>query len=154
MRKHHNIKQVAPRYNTVNSGVVSPKKFTKLFESQKNTPIIYRSSWEKHFIEWCENCNEVKHWGSECFPIRYIKLDDRSEHIYYPDFILEMTNGNVYVIEIKPYSQTIKPKSDCSKWALNAWIKNCSKWVAAKKVCNEKGFEFKIVTERTLDKLR
>ena len=89
--------------------VLIPNSCKKLFESVKRQPIIYRSSWEKKFILWCESCKNVKHWGSECTCIKYFNPVDQKTHRYFPDFVVEMQDGKVLIVEIKPENQTKIP---------------------------------------------
>ena len=71
----HNIKQLRPKRNsTFKQGYINRDMCKKLFESTKTEPIIFRSSWEKKFIEWCESSPLVLKWGSECCKIIHIIL--------------------------------------------------------------------------------
>ena len=67
-------KHLKPKKNgRFQQGYINPNSCKKLFESVKNQPIIYRSSWEKRFIYWCESNKNVKYWGSECTCIKDLK---------------------------------------------------------------------------------
>lgn len=149
----HDIKKLKPKlYNRYKQGYINPLSCKKLFESERNKPIIYRSSWEKRFIIWCESCKKVKHWGSECVGIPYILPIDNKTHTYYPDFVVEMDNGDVLIVEIKPLNQIEQPANDNS-YAMMTWLKNCSKWNAVKEVCKQKNYKFCILTEKTINRL-
>lgn len=148
----HDIKQLKPKLNgRYQQGYIRTSACNKLFNSQKTQPVIYRSSYEKRFISWLETNPKVKKWGSECAPIPYMYIDGHM-HNYYPDFIVEMTNGDVLVIEIKPFNQTIKP-DEADDYAYNTYVKNMCKWQAAKKFCDDRNMKFQIVTERTISRL-
>ena len=151
----HDIKALAPKRNSrYTQGYVNPDECTKLFESQKGKPIIYRSSWELYFIKWCENNPTIKYWGSECVPIKYILSTDHSQHTYYPDYIIEFQNGECWLVEIKPLNQTKRPKN--KKYNSPAWqtyIKNCCKWRAANEFAKHNNIKFKIITEKTINRL-
>jgi hypothetical protein len=54
------------------------------------------------------------------------------------------------VIEIKPSSQTKRPVNENS-WVAEAYYKNMCKWKATMEFCKAKGFEFKIITEKTIN---
>lgn len=147
------IKQLKPKKNgRFSQGYINPNSCKKLFESVKNKPIIYRSSWEKKFIYWCEMSKNVKYWGSECIHIPYFNAYDKKEHKYYPDFVVEMENGQIMIIEIKPHNQTVKPVNENS-WANKAYITNMSKWSEINKQCKLKGYKFCILTEHTINSL-
>lgn len=148
-----NIKQLKPSANSrYKQGYIDQKSCRKLFPSIKNENIIYRSSYERRFIYWCESNANVKHWGSECITIPYVLLTDHTNHTYNPDFVVEMQDGSIYVIEIKPKNQCIKPTGD-SAYALNEYTKNISKWTAAKRFCESRGVQFKVLTEDTISRL-
>lgn len=148
-----NIKQLGPKKDSrYNQGSINPKSCKKLFESTRNEPIIYRSSWEKKFIYWCESSPNVEKWGSECISIRYYNPLDEKEHNYYPDFVVKLKSGETLIVEIKPYNQTIKPCAENS-WAMKTYIRNASKWHALEAICKQKGYKFCILTEKTINKL-
>lgn len=148
------IKQFKPsKYSRYQQGYINPQQCTKLFESQKSKPIIFRSSWEKRFVEWCETCGDVVRWGSECLEIKYINIIDKKIHSYYPDYLIELQDGTRAVIEIKPYAQTQRPGSRASEYAKEQYLRNRSKWEYAKKFCEENGWKFWILTEKTINKL-
>lgn len=148
----HDIKQLKPQADgRYYQGHINPASCKKLFPSQSNQPIIFRSSYERSFINWLESNPNVKAWGSECVGIKY-KYIDNKVHTYYPDFVVEMMNGDKIVVEIKPYNQTQKPdmKND---WSTHTYIRNMCKWKAAKEICEKNGMKFQIITEKTISKL-
>lgn len=147
-----NIKQHKPsKKGRYQQGYINPSSCKKLFQSQSNEPIIFRSSYERAFVYWLENNPTVKRWASECLEIPYMYIDGKT-HRYYPDYIVEMENGDKIVVEIKPKNQTIKPINENSI-AYEMYIKNMCKWKAAKKYCDERGLKFQIITENTISKL-
>lgn len=137
-------------------GYIDNRTLTKLFESQKNKPVIFRSSYEQRFIWWLEKSKNVKHWGSESICIEYYYPVDDKMHHYWPDYIVEMQDGQVYLIEIKPYSQTVKPDpllNGKSSRAYTTYVKNMSKWKAASEFCARNNMKFRVLTEHTISKL-
>lgn len=146
------IKDLKPsKKSRYNQGYINPKTCKKLFNSLKSTPIIYRSSYEKSFIYWLESNKSVKRWGSECIEIPYYYIDEKI-HKYYPDYFVEMEDGTCMVVEIKPYNQTQKPINE-NCWAYKEYSKNMCKWRAAKEFCDNKGYKFRVFTEKTISKL-
>lgn len=147
-----NIKQLKPsKSSRYKQGMVNPLSCKKLFPQLQHDKIIYRSSYEYKFIMWLENSNKVKYWGSECFSIPYFYIDGTT-HRYYPDYFIEMMNGDKYVVEIKPKNQTQQPINE-NCWAWKEYQKNLCKWRAAKEFCEKKGYIFKILTENTIKQL-
>lgn len=147
------IKQLKPKAKgRFKQGYINPASCKKLFDSCRNQPIIYRSSWEKRFIVWCESCKKVKHWGSECTCIHYYNPVDQKSHRYFPDFVVEMEDGTTLIVEIKPHNQTIPPDADNS-WAMRTYATNAAKWSTIKSLCEEKGYKFCILTENTINRL-
>lgn len=155
MSSHHNIKELKPQTGKnarYKQGYINPVACKKLFPGQERIPIIYRSSYELKFIKWCEQTDRVKHWGSECLKIPYTNILDKKQHIYYPDYVIEFQDGSIWVVEIKPMNQTKKPINE-NCWASKEWVKNMCKWSAAEKFCKDRGLQFKVFTEKTIDLL-
>lgn len=146
------IKQLKPSKNSrYTQGYINPASCKKLFPQLSHDNIIYRSSYEKKFILWLEGNKNVRHWGSECMKIPYMMTDGKM-HSYYPDYFVELNNGECWVVEVKPYNQTQKPVNE-NCWAAKEYTKNICKWRATKEFCDNKGFKFKIFTERSIDKM-
>ena len=147
------IKSLKPSKNSrYQQGYVDTKSCKKIFPDLKHDKVIYRSSYEKTFIIWLENNQNVKHWGSECICIPYFYSVDQKLHHYYPDYFVEMVDGTCLVVEIKPSTQTKKPINE-NCYAYHEYIKNVCKWQAAKEFCEAKGYKFKILTEKTIKKM-
>lgn len=139
-------------------GTFSPVNPSKYVGNAKN--IIFRSAWERTFMEWCDRRNEVLQWASEELHIPYFFPPDGKWHRYYPDFLLKVQTGDdkreVWVVEIKPAKQVAPPPQRKSaprgrqlKEAIE-YAKNQSKWKAAKAYCDAKGWKFVVLTERDL----
>ena len=124
------------------------------------TNIVYRSSWEKKFMNWCDLTESVSEWQSEEFFIPYRSPIDGRVHRYFPDFFVKYkdTNGKkrVLVIEVKPKKETkmptTNPKRRTKSWAysVRTYAVNQAKWKAAKEFCKDNNYEFKIMTEHEL----
>ena len=146
------IKQLKPsKKSRYNQGYINPTSCKKLFPTMVKQEIIYRSSYEKKFITWLESNKSVKYWGSECLKIPYLYIDGKM-HNYYPDYFIEMVDGSCIVVEIKPHNQTIKPINE-NCWVYKEYTKNMCKWRATKEFCDAKGYQFKILTEKSISKL-
>ena len=146
------IKQLKPsKKSRYNQGYINPTSCKKLFPTMVKQEIIYRSSYEKKFITWLESNKSVKYWGSECLKIPYLYVDGKM-HNYYPDYFIEMVDGSCIVVEIKPHNQTIKPINE-NCWVYKEYTKNMCKWRATKEFCDAKGYQFKILTEKSISKL-
>ena len=143
------IKHQKPRKNSkYHQGIVDSHKLKKYFDSCKNEPVIYRSGLEYQFIQFCENSPTVAKWASEVLRIPYYSRLDGKECNYYPDYVIENSKGVRCVVELKPYSQTVKPDMTDSNWLKEQWIKNVDKWNAAKEFCDKNGLKFIIITEK------
>ena len=123
------------------------------------TNVIFRSSWERKYMIWCDNTSSVIYWQSEETIVPYRCATDNKWHRYYLDFRIQVKNkeGNLktYLVEIKPLAQTIPPKypGKQTKWYLNeslTFMKNQSKWDAAKAYARDRGWEFVVLTEKHL----
>ena len=153
---NRNIKQLKPSKNSpFKQGYINPKTCKKVFESQKNKPIIFRSSYERKFVWWCETSDLVKRWASEPFSINYYNPLDKKTHNYWPDYLVEFNDGTIMVVEVKPWCQTQKPDAlyGPGDRVFDDYVKNMQKWKAAREFCEARNMQFKVITERTISKL-
>lgn len=119
-----------------------------------HTNIIYRSSWECRVMTWLDKNPDIVSWGSEELVIPYRSPVDGKCHRYFPDFIVK-TRNKTMVIEVKPERETKepKPKKRVTKQYLQEVVTygiNQSKWKAAEEYCLDRGWEFKVITEKHL----
>jgi hypothetical protein len=139
-------------------GKFHPKNIEKYNGDYKN--IVYRSSWELHFMKYCDRNDNIVEWGSEEFFIQYYDPTTNKIRKYFPDFYIKVKNNlgktKKYIIEIKPKKQTIKP-TNTPKKKTKTWInevltyeKNLSKWKSTEEFCKDNLMEFKIITEDDL----
>lgn len=123
------------------------------------TQIIYRSSWELKFFNWCDSNPSIVKWCSEEIIIPYRCPTDNRVHRYFPDAKIQVRDKDgklhVYIVEIKPYKQTKSPvkRRQTQQQYLNevmTWGKNTAKWKATEEYCKDRGYKFKLITEREL----
>ena len=124
------------------------------------TNIVYRSLWEKKFMNYCDITESVNEWQSEEFWIPYRSPLDNRVHRYFPDFLIKYQDNNgrrrIMVVEIKPKKETkmpvTNPKKRTKSWAysVRTYAVNQSKWKAAREYCRDRDYEFKIMTEDDL----
>jgi hypothetical protein len=132
--------------------------------------IVYRSSWELRVMQHLDTNPNILEWMSDVterntdgrpngFAIPYISPVDSKWHRYYPDFLAKVRKKDgterMMVLEIKPEVQTRPPKkpkkqtkrylNECMTWGVNQ-----SKWLAAKDFCENRGWEFVVLTESHL----
>lgn len=121
--------------------------------------IIYRSSWELKFMNWCDTTSAVLKWSSEEIYIPYRCPTDNRIHRYFPDAKIKVKDSSgitkTYLVEIKPHKQTQPPDLNRrkTKQYLNeamTWGKNHAKWNAARDWCRDRNYEFIILTEYNL----
>ena len=121
--------------------------------------VVYRSSWEYKFMQWCDSHPSVEEWASEEIAIPYRSPVDRKIHRYFPDFYVKLkeTTGKIkkYIIEVKPKKQLkppTKPKRKTKSYLYEAYeyARNQAKWKAATEYCKDRLYEFKVMTEDEL----
>ena len=116
--------------------------------------IIYRSSWELKFLNWCDSNPHVVKFSSEETIIPYVSPIDNRPHRYFVDFKIVLSNGKTYLIEIKPASQTVPPVGTKKTKRLiqetTTFLVNQAKWHAAERFAVSRGWEFKVLTEYDL----
>jgi hypothetical protein len=140
------------------SGKFRPSNYLKYKGDPTN--IIYRSLWELKFMNYCDKNENILEWGSEELWIPYVSPKDNRVHRYFPDFYIKYRNrqGNIQksLIEIKPLKQTkkpnMRPKRKTKTW-MNEVVTygvNQAKWKAAEEFCEDRLWDFKILTEKEL----
>ena len=124
------------------------------------TTVTFRSLWERKFMKYCDFNKSVLTWNSEEVVIPYYDPVEKKWRRYFPDFFVvkkdpETGKTKKYLVEVKPYRQTQPPKKykRTTRTAINevlTYANNQAKWNAAAERCIDKGWEFKIITEREL----
>ena len=123
------------------------------------TGIIYRSLWERKLMVYLDENKSIIQWSSEEIAIPYISPLDNRYHRYFPDFYIKAVdkNGNIVeqLLEVKPRKETIEPtkKKRITKQYITevtTWGKNQAKWKAAEEYCLDRGWQFKLITEKEL----
>ena len=126
------------------------------------TNIIYRSLLERRFMVYCDTNSSILKWSSEEVVIPYVSPIDRKWHRYFVDFWIQYrdSNGNLRasLIEVKPLAQTKEPKrlesgKKPTRRFLNevmTWGVNQAKWKAATDYCQDRKWDFRILTEKDL----
>jgi hypothetical protein len=165
IRKFINIimRSIRSKKSGWSKGNFRPLYPEKCINIKKRKPIIYRSSWEQRFMNWCDTNSNVVLWGSEIFEIPYIYDIDKKLHRYYPDIYCEVkdNSGQIvkYLVEIKPKKQLKPPNPPKNKtykalrnfnYSLMEHVKNKNKWKYAKRFCDTRNYKFKVITEDRL----
>ena len=136
------------------SGRYTPKNIKKYRGNPDK--VYYRSLWERNFMVYCDNNSAILEWGSEEVIIPYISPLDGRKHRYFPDFYIKVkqADGSIkkIIIEVKPKKQCKPPDIPKKKTKrfineVRTWGVNKAKWEAAIEWCNDRGMEFKILTE-------
>jgi len=108
---------------------------------------------------WCDKNKNILEWGSEEIALPYRSPLDNKIHRYFPDFYVKVreTNGSIkkMLVEIKPKKHCIEPKVQKKKtkgyiYEVKEYLRNQAKWEAAKEFCEDRQWEFKIITEDEL----
>jgi hypothetical protein len=123
--------------------------------------IIWRSTWELKLCRFFDHAVGILRWSSEEVVIPYISPIDGRPHRYFVDFWFEAIDKDTkkkrkHLVEVKPDYQTRPPKVQqrVTKKYLNevkTWGVNEAKWNAAKSFCEDKGWNFHILTEKHLN---
>lgn len=136
------------------SGRFSPKNPSKYRGDPTN--IWYRSLWERRVMEHLDTNLTVLEWSSEEIVIPYLSPVDNKYHRYFPDFFVRTKTGAM-ILEVKPMSQSVAP--EVKKRKTKSYITevmtygvNQAKWKAADEYCKDRGWKFKVVTEKDIFK--
>lgn len=124
--------------------------------------ICYRSSWELHFMRYCDGNPAVVQWTSE-YPIKYFNKVSNSTRRYFVDFFMKVRGQDgtekILMIEIKPEAQTLPPKKPInnSKKSSDRYMNECltyqtnmDKWNAANAFAERNGMQFLVLNEYDL----
>jgi hypothetical protein len=124
------------------------------------TEIYFRSSYELKMFQYCDLTESVISYQSEEFCIPYRSPIDGRIHRYFPDIKLKYKDkdGTIrnLVVEVKPAKDLkmpeTNPKRRTKSWAYSVkmWAINQAKWEACREYCKDRGWEFKIFTEKEL----
>lgn len=122
--------------------------------------IEYRSSWELAMMKYLDSRDEVIWWQSEEKAIWYSDPVSKKKRRYFPDFIVHYMRRDgiavTEVVEVKPQRQvkgpTVTPKRRTKSWLneVMTYATNTAKWKAAETWCEDRGYNFRIITEHDL----
>lgn len=135
------------------SGKYVVKNIAKYDGDYRN--VRFRSLWERQVFKWLDDNKDVVAWQSEETVVPYRCKTDGKIHRYFVDIKVKFANGDTFLIEIKPKSQTIKPKVSkrmTRKYltAVQTYIKNECKWASASSYAASRGWIFQVWTEETI----
>ena len=138
-------------YGNCKQGVFIPKNKEKYKGDWKK--IIYRSSWEETLMKRLDRDSETLEWSSEEIIIPYIYPPTGTIRRYFMDFWVKTTKGE-FLIEVKPFAQTIPPKKKKDKRKflaeMTTYSVNQSKWNSARNYAKKHDMKFVIFTENEL----
>jgi hypothetical protein len=125
--------------------------------------IIFRSSWEFRFCQYCDLNTSIVKWSSEPIWIEYWNPIDKKTHKYHPDYYIKVRKDDgtyqEWILEIKPkrqYRLDMKPvltgkvtekKLKSYNEQMTTWITNRCKFEAATKFAESRGYKFGAVDE-------
>ena len=139
----------------VYSGLYKAKNVSKY--KGDHTNIIYRSLWEREVFKWCDNNPNVKGWCSEEVVIPYYYDVDKKYHKYYVDVKIVFEEKTL-LVEIKPEKETQPPVGEkrTKRYIREGltYVKNMNKWEAADNYAKDRGWEFQVWTEKTLQEMK
>ena len=144
-------------FRKTHKGKFSPKNPKKYNGDPTN--IIFRSSWERKLFIWLDENENIIEWSSEELAIPYISPMDNRRHRYFPDVICKAkypdNTTKTIMIEVKPLIQTKEPKKQSKKTKryiteVTTWAVNQQKWKTAQEYCLDRGWDFRIITEKEI----
>lgn len=121
----------------------------------------YLSSYELEFHSYCDRSPAIIKWGAEVVVVDYYNPVKQRKSRYIVDVYIKYVNNRGEIkeelIEIKPLVQCAPPKKGRGKKAENTyiqesltWAVNQAKWEAATKYAEDRGWNFRIITEKSL----
>lgn len=112
-----------------------------MMSTKNGKEMHYRSGKECELYECLEQMPEVLKYDVEPFAVKYFKPDTGEVHEYNPDLSIVFDDGHVEIWEVKPANQT--------------HLKiNQAKWTACQQHCEQRGWDFVVITEVGIEKLK
>ena len=139
------------------SGKFRPR-FPKKYKGNASK-IVYRSSWEARCMNYFDLNENILWWASEEVIVPYKSPIDGRYHRYFPDFVINVKQRDgktkTLMIEVKPENQKNAPKVRARKTKkyineVVTYAVNQAKWDAATEYCNDRMWEFKVLTEKDM----
>lgn len=126
--------------------------------------VEYKSGLELSAFRYADCNPSISSWSVEPFPIQYIKPTDNKPHRYYIDLLIRFVTGDMFLVEVKPDSQTKMPRkpkgmknNTSTPKALNrykndvmTYMINQAKWDAAINFGKKHNMKFVTMTEKHL----
>ena len=122
--------------------------------------ILYRSSWELKFMQWCDQSEQIVAWQSEERRVPYYDPVAKKRRTYYPDFYIRYRRNDGIIVEelveVKPAKQVKgppqNPKRRTKAWLneVRTYVTNQAKWKAAAEYCEDRGYNFRLITEKEI----
>jgi hypothetical protein len=150
-------------YREFKQGLYRPVNKAKCLN--KTSP-EYRSGLEMKMMNVLDKNDNILEWSSEKVVIPYFKSSEQRVARYFVDFYFKIKIGELikeFIVEIKPYKQTLPPtdhgnkKKSTMMYEQVSFLNNTNKWDAARQWCLEqkknknRDIEFKIITEKNID---
>lgn len=111
-------------------------------------------------MNWLDLREDVLWWSSEEKALWYYNPVKKRNARYFPDFIIHIRRADgtemTEMIEVKPKNQVVgpptNPKRRTAAWMrqVQTWVVNQKKWEAATEICEDRGWNFRIITEDDL----
>lgn len=117
---------------------------------------IYKSGLELRMMQYLDKNPAIVKWNYESKVIKYFDKTSTppKPRRYFIDFTAIVKSGivqKVVWLEVKPYAESVQPKNSKNVKAQLLWIKNQSKWNAARLLAKSQGAEFHVITEQQLN---
>ena len=102
-----------------------------------------------------DESTNIEWWNSEGLIVPYMNPIDKKMHSYFPDFVFMNKKNEVYMVEVKPFNETLPPKNRSRNYKTQAitYIINQSKWKQAKEFCEKQNWKFIVWTEKEMKKM-
>ena len=147
-----------PGHNSKYNNIVGTYHVSNKEKFLGNYDPIYKSKLEAKMMYYLDHNDGVVKWNYEAFPIKYVdeSTPERKIRDYYIDFVAVVKSGDklqTVWIEVKSEAETHAPGRKASKnpKAVALWLKNQSKWKAARQLAESRGHKFVVISEKELE---
>lgn len=147
--------------------ILNQRKFVKPLDEYMQSTLVkdnecyiqYKSNLERIAFCYADLNPKVQKFSIEPFSIPYVKPLDNQVHRYFVDMFIEFATGDKFLVEIKPYHETMMPEQPKVKSPnavlrykeqVETYLVNQAKWKAASEFAASKGMKFIVLTEKQL----
>ncbi|MHA1491311.1 MAG: DEAD/DEAH box helicase [Promethearchaeota archaeon] len=105
----------------LSKNAMQPFYLLKSYRGKENETTFIRFLEQKDSVDWWYKNGDS---GSENFAVKYFDEDQNKDSLFYPDWIIKLNNGKLYILDTKKGMTAKDNDTKLKAEALQKWIKN------------------------------